>query len=205
MKKIIKKIYVYLNMIRSIIPYLAYCVSNNESKLLIEKDMYRWINTYKLDNNKNIKFLYLNWLLVNYKEFRNIYVYRIKNTSQCLAILIKIIYPVEKSLYIVTPEIGGGLMIFHGFSTIINAKKIGENFSVYQNVTIGNISGENPTIGDNVQITTSSVVIGNISIGNNTSIGANTTVTKSVPENCTVVGRQGVIVKENGERVLKEL
>ena len=128
-----------------------------------------------------------------------------KNTSKLISIAINIIYPREKSLKIATSNIGGGFVVFHGCSTIINAKQIGENFSVYQNVTIGNISGKNPTIGNNVQITTSAVVLGDINIGDNSIIGANTTVTKSVPENCTVVGNQGTIVKKNGIRVLEKL
>ena len=41
-----------------------------------------------------------------------------------------------------TEDIGGGLYIQHGFSTIITAKKIGENCRIYQQVTIGYKNGE---------------------------------------------------------------
>lgn len=205
MKIFIKKLYNYISIIRALLPIILYVISNRHTKKIIEKDIKAWIEIYDLKIINKSFFINLSWLLLYYKEFRNIYVYRIKSTSRILTFLVKLIYPIEKTFYIITPEIGGGFVVFHGFSTIINANKIGENFTVYQNVTIGNISGERPTIGDNVQITTSSVVLGNIHIGNNSIIGANTTVTKSIPENCTVVGAQGVIIKENGKRVLKKL
>lgn len=41
-----------------------------------------------------------------------------------------------------------------------------------------------------------SVVIGNISIGDNVSIGAGAVVTKSVPDNCTVVGNPMRIINK---------
>lgn len=192
-------------MIRALIPIILYVISKRYEKDIIKKDIKRWVEIYDLEKINRSFFVNLSWLLLYYKEFRNLYVYRSKKTSRILSFVIKLIYPIEKTLFIITDEIGGGFVIFHGFATIINANKIGENFSVYQNVTIGNISGEKPTIGDNVDITTSSVVLGNIHIGSNTLIGANTTVTKSVPENCTVVGRQGMIIKENGQRVCKKL
>lgn len=205
MKILIKKLYNYLNIIRALIPILVYMIGNKNDKIIIEKDIKRWIKIYNLESiNKNF-FVNLSWLLLYYKEFRNLYVYRSKKISRILSFIIKLIYPIEKTLFIITDEIGGGFVIFHGFGTIINATRIGENFSVYQNVTIGNISGEKPSIGDNVDITTSAVVLGNIHIGDNSLIGANTTVTKSVPENCTVVGKQGMIIRENGIRVSKKL
>lgn len=205
MKMIIKKIYNYINSLRFLIAILLYLFAKNNVKEIIKKDVYRWIKIYNLDKiNKNF-FINLSWLLLYYKEFRNVYTYRVKNTNKILYFIIKCIYPIEKTILITTPEIGGGFVIFHGFATIINANKIGENFTVYQNVTIGNIDGQRPIIEDNVQITTSSVVLGNITIGQNSIIGANTTVTKNVPENCTVVGNQGMIVKENGNKILKKL
>lgn len=51
-----------------------------------------------------------------------------------------------------------------------------------------------PTIGNNVNIYTNSVVIGNITIGNNVSIGAGTVVYKSVPNDSTVVSNSMKII-----------
>lgn len=82
----------------------------------------------------------------------------------------------------------GWILIYHGHSTEINASKIGEKLTVFQNVTIGtNGSPKGPTIGNNVLIGAGAVVIGNIKIGDNVRIGANATVVKDVPSNTTVV------------------
>ena len=48
-------------------------------------------------------------------------------------------------------------------------------------------------------------VIGNVTIGNNCIVGASSVVLKDVPDNCTVIGIPGRIVRENGVRVDKEL
>ena len=47
-------------------------------------------------------------------------------------------------------------------------------------------------------------MLGSITVGNNVLIGAGAVVIKPVPDNCTVVGVPGRIVKVNGERVLSD-
>ena len=47
-------------------------------------------------------------------------------------------------------------------------------------------------------------VLGNIRIGDNVKIGGNSVVVKDVPDNCTVVGVPGRIIKRNGCRVFEE-
>lgn len=71
---------------------------------------------------------------------------------------------------------------------------------------LGRAGGENrPTIGNNVTIHCNSVIVGNIIIGNNVVIGAGTVLTKSVPDNCVVVGNPAFILRENGNKVNKKL
>lgn len=71
---------------------------------------------------------------------------------------------------------------------------IGENCTVYQNVTIGAKSehdagnGIYPQIGNNVTIGCNSVIIGDIKIGDNVKVGASTLVNRDIPNNATVVG-----------------
>lgn len=97
---------------------------------------------------------------------------------------------------------GGGICINHGHSTEVNAKSIGENCHIFQNVTIGtNGSAIGPVIGNNCFFGAGCVVIGEIHIGNNVRIGANAVVTKNVPDNCTVVCRGMTIVKKDGKKV----
>lgn len=47
-------------------------------------------------------------------------------------------------------------------------------------------------------------MLGNIHIGDNVKIGGNSVVVKDVPDNCTVVGVPGRIIKRNGCRVFEE-
>ena len=69
--------------------------------------------------------------------------------------------------------------------------KIGDNCTIYQNVTIGRKNKEKAEyaeIGDNVTIYCNSTIIGNIRIGNNAIIGCNSVVIRDVKEGETVYG-----------------
>lgn len=89
-------------------------------------------------------------------------------------------------------EIGEGFYIGHSGGIIISGSvKIGKNFNLSQQVTIG-ISGRDerrgvPTIGDNVYIAPGAKIFGRIRIGNNVRIGANAVVFKDIPDNAIVV------------------
>ena len=97
-------------------------------------------------------------------------------------------------LYIATPDIGGGMLIQHGYSTFVLAERIGVDFHVNQNVTIGMARSGKPTIGDHVRIRTGAVVVGPITIGDNVTITANCVVSQDVPANSTVYPARCVIV-----------
>ncbi len=47
-------------------------------------------------------------------------------------------------------------------------------------------------------------VLGNIQIGDNVKVGGNSVVVKDVPENCTIVGIPGRVVRRNGCRIVEE-
>ena len=98
-------------------------------------------------------------------------------------------------------DIGEGCYLEHPHGTHLNAVRIGKNFKCYHNVTIGNNHGGIPIIGDNVTIGCGACVLGPIRIGNNVNIGANSVITKSVPDNCTVIGNPAYIIKHNGKKV----
>ena len=96
----------------------------------------------------------------------------------------------------------GGLYIQHGFSTIIAARSIGENCHINQQVTIGYNGSESSIIGNNVTVTAGAIVIGNVSIGDNSIIGAGTVVTKDVPERAIVVGSSARTLRVKEYQVL---
>lgn len=77
----------------------------------------------------------------------------------------------------------------HGLNGIIVSHNavIGENCTIFHQVTIGEGRGGAPVIGNNVLIGAGAKVIGGICIGNNVKIGAGCVVTKDVPDDATVV------------------
>lgn len=73
--------------------------------------------------------------------------------------------------------------------------KIGENCTIYQEVTIGQNLDLFPQIGDNVIIYAGAKVIGGITVGDNAIIGANAVVTSDVPANAIVGGIPARVIK----------
>lgn len=109
------------------------------------------------------------------------------------------------SLYLISKNIGPGLFIQHGFSTILGLESMGSNCWVNQQVTVGHNEKGKPKIGNNVKILSGAKIIGDVTIGDNVVIGAGAVVVKDVPDNCVVVGSKAYIVKKNGVNVREEL
>src|SRR5437588_10926370 len=96
--------------------------------------------------------------------------------------------------------IGRRFFIDHGMGVVIGeTTEIGDDVLLYQNVTLGGTGNErgkrHPTIGNNVVIGTGAKVLGNIRIGNHVRGGAGWVVIRSVPDNSTVVGVPGRVVR----------
>ena len=70
---------------------------------------------------------------------------------------------------------------------------------LYQGVTLGGTGNEkgkrHPTMGNRVVMGTGAKVLGNIRIGDNVKIGAGSVVVHPVPDNSTVVGIPGRVVR----------
>ena len=104
-------------------------------------------------------------------------------------------------------KIGKNLFIDHGMGVVIGeTSEIGENVTIYHNVTLGGSSPSidserqrhekrHPTIGNDVVIGSGAQIIGPIKVGNNSRIAANAVVVKDVPENATMVGIPARAVK----------
>ena len=92
-------------------------------------------------------------------------------------------------------RLGKRLFIDHGHGVVIGeTAEIGDNVTIYQEVTLGgtdpiNSSGKrHPTIGDDVIIGAGAKIIGAFRVGNRARIGANSVVTKTVMDGATMVG-----------------
>lgn len=155
-----------------------------------EADVRNWVRWRKITPSK--------WsickLFISDKAFRNLFYFRAGSSRWLLSWLLQ----GYDHLQITTPtkNIGGGLIIQHGFATIISAKSIGENCKIYQQVTIGyNHRLEAPILGNNVEVCCGAKVIGGVHIGDNVLIGANSVVVNNIPDNCVVAGAPAKIIR----------
>lgn len=134
------------------------------------------------------------------QEFRSVIEYRVKRLGDGELLRAFRILCAGKpwffvtNLYLSCEDIGPGLYIEHGFSTIVYARRIGANFRINQNVTVGTNKGGNPVIGDDVSIYTGAVVVGGITIGDQVRVGANAVVLEDIPSRATVVPAKSRII-----------
>lgn len=91
--------------------------------------------------------------------------------------------------------IGRNFFIDHGFVVIGETAEIGDDVTIYQQVTLGGTNPTNgiagkrhPTIADRAIIGSGAQVLGPITVGEGARVGANSVVTKDVPPGATMVG-----------------
>ena len=97
-------------------------------------------------------------------------------------------------------KIGKNLFIDHGMGVVIGeTSEIGDNVTIYHNVTLGGISPSinsndqrnqkrHPTLQENVVVGSGAQILGPVIIGKNSLIGANAVVTKDVPDKSIMIG-----------------
>lgn len=92
-------------------------------------------------------------------------------------------------------KIGSGIIMPHLHNIIIgNGAIVGNNCTIYHDVTLGQNQSLYPRLGDNVIVYTGAKVIGGIVVGDNAIIGANAIVVKDVPEGAIVAGNPAKVV-----------
>ena len=102
--------------------------------------------------------------------------------------------------------IGRRLVIDHGTGVVIGATaEIGDDCLIYQGVTLGgtgiSTGKRHPTLGNGVMVGSGAKILGPITIGDHARVAANAVVLRDVPENSTVVGVPGHVVRVNGEKL----
>lgn len=150
-------------------------------------------------------------ILILYNGVHAILLYRISHWlwRHHLLFLARLISQIAKWLTGVeihpAATIGRRLVIDHGTGIVIGATTIiGDDCLIYQGVTLGGTGisqgKRHPTLGNNVMIGSGAKVLGDIRIGNHSRVAANSVVLRDVPDNSTVVGVPGRIVRINGEK-----
>jgi len=196
------KIKYYLTYIR-LLPSLILLYSSSECKNIVFRDVQRWVHMEHMESHGDLQDLV--WILAIKKETRNIYYCRLKKWYPIAGRIVKVFLPELDSFYInESVDFKAGLWPAHAFSTIVWAKCIEENVSIYQQVTIGDAGGA-PTLHKGVTVCCGAKVLGPIEIGENSTIGAGAVVTKSVPKNCVVVGNPAMIIRRDGVKVKEKL
>jgi len=115
--------------------------------------------------------------------------------------LLSSFYKGAVALEINCEQIGGGMCSYHGFATIIVARRIGEDCLFAQQVTVGyDDRGGSPIVGDRVRIGAGAIVLGPITIGDDAVIGAGAVVVKDVPPGVVVAGVPARVIEGATDR-----
>jgi serine O-acetyltransferase len=179
--------------------YLPWLAERYQAKDMVFADVRRWTDALREAANGSVDVaLALHFL--RFPEFRTLFYRRLGDWRRGVTLLKWFFKPLE-SCHLSCADIGPGLFIQHGFSTIVAAHAVGANCWVNQNVTVGFTTKGCPTIGNHVTIGAGAIVIGPITVGDHVTIGAGAVVVKSVPAGATVVGNPARIIKQAGPAV----
>ena len=189
-----KRIFIILSCWRFILHWIYYKSADNGE--VIKEDLLRNIKQFL--HKENLSFLNFCELLTFYVMVRNIFYARVAYRHHFYAKFLSLFArPLSLLDISSTADVGGGLVVQHGYGTIIAPRKIGKNCWVNQGVTIGYTNDDDcPTLGDNVTVYAGAKILGNVHIGNNVVVAANAVVVKDVEDNCVVGGVPAKVIKK---------
>lgn len=147
--------------------FLCYYLLGKQRRLLINSDVKCLLPKIYISLPVLAGLLFF---LHNNSYFRTLFYYRI---GPIASLLIGWYRPGNKYFIISkTMKLGGGFLLAHPYSTILNADSIGNNFSCRHCTTLGAKENGRPVIGDNVSLGAGVIIIGHIRIGSNVIVGA---------------------------------
>lgn len=178
--------------------YVFFRLSKNYEECIYElRQWEKTIGTVPYESN----FLCFIRMCAGFPEYRSLLLFRLGSAGQLLSWIV----PHQKTTFFITDKekIGKGLILQHGYSTILFPERMGSDCQVWHNVTIGRAheKGPRPVIGNNVKICAGAIVLGGITIGDNTTIAAGSVVVKDVPNDCVVCGNPAYIMRQNNKKV----
>ena len=181
-----------------------------ECKALIKKDLSRSSDKLTLLNACRFVITNSSFKMSFWFSIGN---YLLENRSR---VLYALVYWHYKSLMYKTgiqlplgTSVGGGILFKHFNGIVINNHAtIGENVTIFNDVTIGiNLKPdgmcESPVIGGNVVLCTGAKVIGGVTIGQSSIVGANAVVIKSIPEDSIVAGIPAKVISTGGTKYVE--
>lgn len=143
-------------------------------------------------------FRYLVWLRICHAVAGNKW---LKYSIGWICLLVRCHYEIKYG--IVTPSsinIGRGLNVVHGGGVFLNCESIGDNFTVFQGVTLGKKAGSTnegfPIVGDNVMVCAGAVIVGRVKLGDGCIVGANSFVSHDVPPKTLVAGVPAKVIRQ---------
>lgn len=95
-------------------------------------------------------------------------------------------------------SIGQGMQIVHRGGIFLNVRSIGDNFTIFQNVTCGKRYAKDmvPIIENDVTICTGAVICGGVVLEDGCTVGANSYVDKNVLKQTVVAGLPAKVIKK---------
>lgn len=171
-------------------------MNSNSFFSLIFQDLIRFVNSKETSGKLKI------WVRIIHPRFFPVLLVRIAHSLYKRKLTRPFaIFPSMCNIFFfgleVTPKciIGKGLYLPHTIGTVIGARVIGENVTIFQGVTIGAKYADTgftidarPIIGNGVIIGAGAKILGNISVGDNSIISANSLVISTVPNGVIMIG-----------------
>lgn len=191
-----KKIFVYLSSLRLLLHYAYYRTAANRS--VMREDVRRNARQF-MDGKESDGFFAFCFLMTFYTMFRNIFYARVGHRHHFYAKFLGFFAAKQPLLDVSeTSDIAGGLLVQHGYGTIVSPARMGRDCWVNQGVSIGHRTevGQ-PIIEDNVRIAAGALVLGAIKIGRGATVAPGAVVLKHVPPYAIVMGNPARVIGFN--------